>query len=207
MLLTHRVADWQGYIEKIIFYTKDQNENDNKNNNEKEGNNRCPICSSFLQQVRQAKMYTEGIKPPTLHWQACDSRDDQQSARLSLSHHHQCWADFSFVMFLLPSYFRFILSFLSSLMFFNLNAATISSDRAINIAPLENSLTFLENDTTPCENDSNHLENSTTISENDLSSESRGFIIGWLQALGRLLPRGINTRAPKPVHPPPFFWN
>merc|ERR1711973_859424 len=73
--------------------------------------------------------------------------------------------------------------------------------------PLENSLTFMENDTSPCENDSSHLEFSTTISENDFSSESRGFIIGWLQALGRLLPRGINTRAPKPVHLPPFFWN
>ena len=30
-------------------------------------------------------MYTEGLKPPTLHWQACNSRDDQQSARLSLT--------------------------------------------------------------------------------------------------------------------------
>ena len=82
VLLTHRVTDWQGYVENIIFYTKDQNENDN-NNNEKEGNNRCPICSSFLKQERLANMYTEGLKPPTLHWQACNSRDDQQSARLS----------------------------------------------------------------------------------------------------------------------------
>ena len=87
------------------------------------------------------------------------------------------------------------------------NAAYISSDRAINIAPLENNPTFLDNNTTPCENDSSHLEYSTTISENNFSSVGRGFIIGWLQALGRLLPRGINTGVPKPVHPPPFFWN
>merc|ERR1711972_506735 len=119
----------------------------------------------------------------------------------------QFWADFSSVMSPLLSHSRFILSFSFFLIFLDfMSAASISSDRAINIAPLENSLTFLENDTTPCENDSSHLENSTTISESDFSSESRGFIIGWLQALGRLLPRGINTRVPKPVHPPPFFW-
>ena len=49
----------QNKVEKIkktklgaVVYTKDQNENDNKNNNEKEGNNRCYICYSFLKQVR-----------------------------------------------------------------------------------------------------------------------------------------------------------
>ena len=39
------------------------------------------------------------------------------------------------------------------------------------------------------------------------SSEGRGFILRWLQALGRLLPRGSNNRLPQPNHPPPFFWN
>merc|ERR1711990_655941 len=46
----------------------------------------------------------------------------------------------------------------------------------------------------------------TVLVDNKVSSEGRGFILGWLQALGRVLPRGINTRAPKPIHPPPFFW-
>ena len=44
-----------------------------------------------------------------------------------------------------------------------------------------------------------------TLVDSKVSSEGRGFILRWLQALGRVLPRG--TRAPKPIHPPPFFWH